>query len=130
MTVQSIKLENDPMPSESIDIVIEAAEDADLTELLEAFYDSGEVGGSDIVDLKAIPSETSFVGSGMAEIIQLVVVLGSSGAIAAITSILLKYFDTHPTSKLKWSARNGPQQETIEASNIDASTVKAFLERH
>ncbi len=115
-----------------LEVTLEANGSADLMDLLVALDEFEESGDARSVDLKfrAVQQPGSLVGSGMTEIVQLILALGTSGAIAAVVTIAQRYFDTHPRASLKVVVTEGDRKENVEATNIDAKTVKSFLEKY
>jgi hypothetical protein len=114
---------------DSSNIVLSISSNEDLTTLLEIADQHKENAPADIVKIDALPGNTSYLAAGIPEITQLIIALGSSGAILAMRTILTTYFAKRPRGRLTIERTSGKSSSTrIIIENSDAATLKSLFD--
>jgi hypothetical protein len=78
--------------------------------------------------VEAVASRTSFLSSGVPELTELIIALGSSGAFVAIQAILKSYFAKRPKSELFLETKDHGKSSRIAVRNADRDVLKSFFD--
>jgi hypothetical protein len=114
------------MNSENI-LSISADNTDDLSALLEDFDAYSEENPAALT-IEAKAKDSTFLSSGIPQITELIIALGTSGALTAITTILVTYFKNRPKARLilKKMTKGGDLIE-ITAENIDTNPLSEIF---
>lgn len=79
-----------------------------------------------LVEAKA--KDSTFLSSGIPELTELILALGTSGTITAIASILATYFKNRPNARITIHQRSkNVESIDVSAENVDPGSLSNFL---
>ncbi|MGX8010351.1 hypothetical protein ACVDG8_016005 [Mesorhizobium sp. ORM8.1] len=113
--------------SSSIDTEIAIEADHEALALLLDTADEMKPNLPELKDITARTKKTSFLAAGAPEITQLILALGSSGAIYAVQSILRAYFAKRPHTELVLRRKGINGSTTVVVRNADDETLQTFF---
>lgn len=98
-----------------------------LTVLFETLLDHSEELEKDSSTFQATPAKSGTLGSGLPEITNIIIALGSSGAFVALSAVLRTYFEKRPQGKITISLRSEKRQVEFTAENCTPDFVTKHI---
>jgi hypothetical protein len=109
------------MSQEEAELGAESSEG--LTVLFDTLLDHSEELEKDSATFQATPAKSGTLGSGLPEITNIIIALGSSGAFVALSAVLRTYFDKRPQGIITISLRSAKRQVQFTAENCTPDLV-------
>src|SRR5258705_8264271 len=85
---------------------LDAESSEGLTAIFEALVDHAKALESEGTVFQATPAKSGTLGSGLPEVTEIILALGSSGAFVALAAVLKSYFDKRPSGKITLSLQS------------------------
>jgi hypothetical protein len=100
----------------------------DLAEFLDVADEYKEQHPEAVDKLEAKTKNTGFMSAGVPEITEIILALGSSGALLAVQGILKAYFAKRPKAELTFHKKGKSTSTRILLRNADAASLKALFD--